>query len=539
MSKQYLFRGITWLVLVIVAAGLVACQTPTVVAPTPLPGPVAVITRPAPAIPLTPAPSQQTRETPSATRTPVSNLQSPVPGPQSPVPSPQSPITNPPSPTPRPTPTPTLPFGLEQSHVLASVVGGANVFGRTRIPADPSAFAPDHTVRRDPDAFRGSRELVTQALEQGQVAFVLEMDVDDPPQVIAQKARSLAVMHPTARPWLIIIGNELNLRRMVDYPVETYYAQLRAAYDAVKAVAPTVNISTDGQNYWEGAPFEHPMADPNASNRIRALLKLFERDQWVPDFITIHIFDSVWAPGDAREVYSLVGRMRFYDEILAGYRLPRRPGIYVGEYGLPVVQVIPNAQAGKYWRFFITEREQADIAVMAAVWSAATGVPLNYFGGLDTPTEGLRRNERGEIVEGVYGLVSRDDDRPRPAFIAYQRMQTLARDATGQIIGDGRNGVGGVCFTLSPTVDVGRLGDLGGLKRPGQACVVQATTGRNARFTSNPLPTGVRFHVEDVLGQPIANAARLERDGRVTVDLPGAPAQKTGGAVRVLYIEAP
>lgn len=424
--------------------------------------------------------------------------------------------------TPRPAPTPSLPFGLEQAHLLAPIVGSANAFGSTRIPADPSAFTADNTVRSDPGAFRGSRERVGQALEQGRVAFVLEIDEKDAPEVVAAKARALATMSPTARPALIIIGNELNLRRMADYPVETYYAQLRAAYDAVKAVAPDVQISTDGQNYWEGAPFEHPMADPNASNRLRALLRLFERDQWTPDVITIHVFDSAFSPGDPREVYSLVGRTRFVKDILGGYNLPRLPALFVGEFGLPVADPIPAAQQGKYWRFFITEREQADLAFLAGAWSAATETPLNYFGGVDTPREGLRRNERGEIVEGVYGLVDRDDSRPRPAFAAYQRAQALLRGARGQIVSDGRNGTGSICFTPAH----------GGL-----VCIAQATTGRPALFISDPLPPDTRFRVEDVLGQPIANAGVQDRTGRITVDLPGAPAQKTGGPVRVLIVE--
>lgn len=424
--------------------------------------------------------------------------------------------------TPRPAPTPSVPFGLEQAHLLAPLLGSANAFGSARLPADPSAFNANNTVRSDPGAFRGSRQLVGEALEQGRVAFVLEIDVKDAPEVVAAKARALATMSPRARPALIIIGNELNLRRMADYPVETYYAQLRAAYDAVKAVAPDVQISTDGQNYWEGAPFEHPMADPNASNRLRALLKLFERDQWTPDVITLHVFDSAFSPGDPREVYSLVGRTRFVKDILSGYNLPRQPALFVGEFGLPVAEPIPAAQQGKYWRFFITEREQADLAFLAGAWSAATGTALNYFGGVDTPREGLRRNERDEIVEGVYGLVDRDDNRPRPAFAAYQRAQALLRGARGQIVSDGRDGTGSICFTPAH----------GGL-----VCVAQATTGRPTLFVSDPLPPDTRFRVEDVLGQALPNAGVQDRTGRITVNLPGAPAQKTGGPVRVLIVE--
>lgn len=514
------------LALGIILLALAACQPPTVVAPTPGPtaapaatgttAPVAVVNPTRTPGPVTPSPAA----TRAATQPPSTN---PLPTnlPPTALPPTSIPPTQPPPTAIPPTPTPALPFGLEQAHLLAPTLGTANKFGRLRMPADPTTFNPDNTVRTDPGAFRGSRELVDQALEQGLVAFVLEIDPTDSPAVVAKRALSLATMHPTARPWLIIIGNELNLWRMQDYPVETYYAQLRAAYDAVKAAAPTVNISTDGQNYWEGAPFEHPMADPNASNRIRALLRVFERDQWVPDYITIHIFDSVWAPGQ-QEVYSLVGRTRFYNSILAGYRLPRRPGIFVGEFGLPVANPIPSAQAGKYWRFFITEREQADLAFQAAVWSTATGTPLNYFGGVDTPREGLRRNEAGEIVEGVYGLVSRDDNRPRPAFAAYERAQELLRGATGQIAADGLAGVGGACFQLADG---------------GQMCVAQATTGRGGRFATNPLPAGAKFHVEDVLGNPIGGAARQGGDGRITLDLPPAPAQKTGGPVRVLFID--
>ncbi len=503
---------------------LAACQPPTVVVPTPAPtARPAASSTPAPVAVVNPTPTTApAAPSPVVTRAalPPTQPASTNPPPTQAPPTALPPTSLPPTAIP-PTPTPSLPFGLEQAHLLAPTLGTANKFGRLRMPADPTTFTADNTVRTDPGAFRGSRELVDQALEQGLVAFVLEIDPTDSPAVVARRAQSLATMHPTARPWLIIIGNELNLWRMQDYPIETYYAQLRAAYDAVKAVAPTVNISTDGQNYWEGAPFEHPMADPNASNRVRALLRVFERDQWTPDYITVHIFDSVWAPGQ-QEVYSLVGRTRFYNDILAGYRLPRRPGLFVGEFGLPVADPVPSAQAGKYWRFFITEREQADLAFQAAVWSTATGTPLNYFGGVDTPREGLRRNERGEIVEGVYGLVSRDDNRPRPAFAAYSRAQELLRGATGQIAADGLAGVGGACFQLA---------------EGGQMCVAQATTGRGGRFATNPLPSGVRFRVEDVLGNPIGNAARQGGDGRITLDLPPAPAQKTGGPVRVLFIE--
>ncbi|MCW5853485.1 MAG: hypothetical protein KIT87_25685, partial [Anaerolineae bacterium] len=249
------------LALGIILLALAACQPPTVVAPTPGPtaapaatgttAPVAVVNPTRTPGPVTPSPAA----TRAATQPPSTN---PLPTnlPPTALPPTSIPPTQPPPTAIPPTPTPALPFGLEQAHLLAPTLGTANKFGRLRMPADPTTFNPDNTVRTDPGAFRGSRELVDQALEQGLVAFVLEIDPTDSPAVVAKRALSLATMHPTARPWLIIIGNELNLWRMQDYPVETYYAQLRAAYDAVKAAAPTVNISTDGQNYWEGAPFE-------------------------------------------------------------------------------------------------------------------------------------------------------------------------------------------------------------------------------------------------------------------------------------------
>ncbi|MFN8485717.1 MAG: hypothetical protein U0768_21965 [Anaerolineae bacterium] len=426
-----------------------------------------------------------------------------------------------PAPLSTPAPTPAVPFGLEQADLLAPLIGKANAFGYTRIPADPTTFDANNAVRGDASAFRGWREYVVGALEAGRVAFVLETDAADTPETVAARARSLATLHPTARPWLIIIGNELNLQRQADYPVETYYRQLRAAYDAVKAVDPNIMVSTDGQNYWEGAPYEHPMADPNATDRIRALLGVFQRESWTPDLITIHIFDSVWSPGDGREVYSLVGRTRFYQDILSGYSLPRPLGIFVGEYGLPVTEPVPAAQQGKWWRFFITEREQADLAFMAAVWSAATGTRLNYFGGQDTPPEGLRRNERGEIVEGVYGVVA-SDGRKRPAFSALRRAQTLLPGASGRVVADGQSGVGAACFALAD----GR-----------QMCAAQATVGADRSLAVGPFPAGAAFHVEDALGNTIPNAAAQQSDGRIVLSLPGAAAQKVGGAVRVLFVD--
>ncbi len=431
--------------------------------------------------------------------------------------------TTPPTPMPSPTPVPppAVPFGVEQADLLAPLIGSANAFGYTRIPADPGTFDASNAVRSDAGAFRGWREYVMRALEQGRVAFVLETDVSDTPETVAARAKSLATLHPTARPWLIIIGNELNLQRQADYPVETYYRQVRAAYDAVKSVDSNIMISTDGQNYWEGAPYEHPMADPNATDRLRALLSVFQREGWAPDLITIHIFDSVWSPGDGREVYSLVGRNRFYQNILSSYTLPHPVGVFVGEFGLPVTEPIPAAQQGKWWRFFITEREQADLAFMAGVWSAATGTRLNYFGGQDTPPESLRRNEAGEIVEGVYGVVAASG-RKRPSFTALQRAQTLLANASGKVVSDGTNGVGAACFALTD----GR-----------QLCAAQSSVGNNRSLAFGPFPAGATFHVEDVLGNPIQNAAAQQNDGRILLSLPGASAQKVGGPVRVLIVD--
>ena len=424
-------------------------------------------------------------------------------------------------PSPTPVPPPAVPFGVEQADLLAPLIGSANAFGYTRIPADPGTFDASNAVRSDAGAFRGWREYVMRALEQGRVAFVLETDVSDTPETVAARAKSLATLHPTARPWLIIIGNELNLQRQADYPVETYYRQVRAAYDAVKSVDSNIMISTDGQNYWEGAPYEHPMADPNATDRLRALLSVFQREGWAPDLITIHIFDSVWSPGDGREVYSLVGRNRFYQNILSSYTLPHPVGVFVGEFGLPVTEPIPAAQQGKWWRFFITEREQADLAFMAGVWSAATGTRLNYFGGQDTPPESLRRNEAGEIVEGVYGVVAASG-RKRPSFTALQRAQTLLANASGKVVSDGTNGVGAACFALTD----GR-----------QLCAAQSSVGNNRSLAFGPFPAGATFHVEDVLGNPIQNAAAQQNDGRILLSLPGASAQKVGGPVRVLIVD--
>ncbi|MFN8473292.1 MAG: hypothetical protein U0822_13975 [Anaerolineae bacterium] len=440
------------------------------------------------------------------------------------APRPGGAATPAPSPSPAPptaVPTPAVPFGLEQADLLAPIIGKANAFGYTRIPADPGTFDENNRVRNDASAFRGWREYVVRALEQGRVAFVLETDAADTPETVAARAKSLATLHPTARPWLIIIGNELNLQRQADYPVETYYRQIRAAYDAVKSVAPNTMVSTDGQNYWEGAPYEHPMADPNATDRLRALLGVFQREGWAPDLITIHIFDSVWSPGDPREVYSLVGRTRFYQNILSGYTLPHPLGIFVGEYGLPVADPIPGSQQGKWWRFFITEREQADLAFMSAVWSAATGTRLNYFGGQDTPPESLRRNDAGEIVEGVYGVVA-SGGRERPSFTALQRAQSLLPGAAGKVVSDGQNGVGAACFALAD----GR-----------QMCAAQATVGNDRSLTFGPFPTGATFHVEDALGNTIQNAASQQADGRIILSLPGAAAQKVGGPVRVLFVD--
>ena len=492
--------------LALLALLLSACQalggTPTPVAVAPQP------TAP-PATPTMPAPA--TRPPTTATAAPGPPLA------RTPTVAPSSTVA------PSPTPPPAVPFGVEQADLLAPIIGAANAFGYTRIPADPGTFDANNAVRSDAGAFRGWREYVLGALEQGRVAFVLETDVADTPETVAARARSLAMLHPTARPWLIIIGNELNLQRQAGYPVETYYRQIRAAYDAVKAVDPNILISTDGQNYWEGAPYEHPMADPNATDRLRALLSVFQREGWAPDLITIHIFDSVWSPGDGREVYSLVGRTRFYQGILGGYSLPRPVGIFVGEFGLPVAEPIPSAQQGKWWRFFITEREQADLAFMAAVWSAATGTRLNYFGGQDTPPESLRRNEAGEIVEGVYGVVAAGG-RKRPSFTALQRAQTLLANASGKVVSDGTNGVGAACFALAD----GR-----------QLCAAQSSVGSNRSLAFGPLPAGATFRVEDALGNPMANAATQQDDGRILLSLPGASAQKVGGPVRVLIVDKP
>lgn len=518
---------------------LVGCQAAsgrTLPLPTPVTAPTLA---PLGAPSMTPAASTTL---PATTRTPIPTSSATAPS-RTVTPSPAPTLTPRPTITLTPAPltfhfsrqAPALAFGLEQSHVLGPTIGVANILRRTRIPADPTAFTIDHSIRNDAGAFRGWRQYVGQALEQGQVAFVLETSVDDPPAVVATRARNLVLLHSTARPWLIIIGNELNLQRMATYPVETYYAQLRAAYDAVKTADPTVNVATDGESYWEGAPFEHPAADPNALDRLRALLRLFERDQWTPDIISLHVFDSVWAPGSANEVYSLVGRVRLYRELLARYRLPKPPAFVVGEFGLPVVEPLPADQQNKYNRLVVSEREQADVAFMAAVWSVAYDLRLNYFNAQDTPRFGLRRNEQGEIVEGVYGVWNRFG-RQRLAFGALLRARVLLSGATSRILADGRNGIAAVCLSLSPTADLSSLGVLGGLGRPSQACITQTTTATPGRFVSDPFPPGVAFRVEDVLGKPVDEVARQGADGRIILDLPGAPAQKTGGPVRLLII---